>query len=129
MTVTKIGERSDGTLLGEDENGKMYVGIKRRAGWDEVVRHVTDNGTGTHTIRYMVGDYLISKGEMQTITEEIMAAYLAECAAGDNPSFPQGFSPTHHGYVAEKKFISVPMADGTNQEFERLIDVLEWQEI
>jgi len=127
MQIRKIGERGDGKLLGEDDTGALHVGTKRRAGWDEVVRNVTENGDGSTTIDYKVGEYLVSRAQMRTIPDDEMAAYFAARDAGENPVQPSGFSAKYHGYVAEKKFISVPMADGSNQEFERLIDVIEWE--
>ncbi len=124
--ITKIGERKDGTLIGEDENGVMYVGTKRRAGWDEVQRTIIDNGDGTTRIEYKVGDYLISKGVMRTIPDAEMESYIAALQAGESPAQPSGFSVKYHGYVAQKQHISIPLPDGTNAEFERLIDVIEW---
>lgn len=126
MNITTIGHRKDGSFIGEDENGELYTGVKRRAGWDEVTRHVSDNLDGTHTILYMVGDYLISKGTMRTIPDAEIQAYQEALRNSQSPPPPNGFSPTYHGYVAEKKFISIPMADGTSQDFERLIDVIVW---
>lgn len=131
MTVTKIGARADGTLLGEDENGQLYTGKITRVGWDKLERVVSDNGDDRWLVEYKVGDFVVSKGTMRKIPDEEMAAYMDAVEVAKNtgvppPSAPSGFNPNYHQYQAEKKTINVPMPDGTNQEFERLFDVPEW---
>lgn len=57
MTISNIGKRSDGKYLGEDEDGNLFVGTKKRVGFSALTRIVKD---GQAVYKY--GDYIHAKG-------------------------------------------------------------------
>ncbi len=58
--ITKLCRRADGTYLGEDEDGKIYAGTIRKAGFDEVTR-VVEQGGGEYTLKFYIGEQLWAK--------------------------------------------------------------------
>ncbi len=66
--VTVIGTRTDGSLLGEDENGNLYVGVDRQAPWSEVTRTITV-GEDETLVEFHIGEHLVGKATLAPDTE------------------------------------------------------------
>ncbi len=70
MNITKIGKRVDGTLVGEDEDGKLYNGVQKLVGFDALTRTVAGG-----KVEFRYGDQLQGKGNS---TEEADGTYPCE---------------------------------------------------
>ncbi len=69
MSITVIGMRMDGALLGEDADGVLHVGTKKFIGHDALTRTVVD-GVATYTYNGEV----VAKGTVGEQTHPDLAA-------------------------------------------------------
>lgn len=66
--VAVIGKRANGTLLGEDKDGNLYVGTPVRVGYDQIKRIVTETPEGRFAISFVYMNdetQIISAGEVE----------------------------------------------------------------
>lgn len=112
--ITEIGQRADGTYIGEDENGTLYDGVRRMASWDEVTRVVTDNGDGTYSLEYKIGDVLIGKGEIDHDPGQVFNTNTGEWE-------PYTWTP-------EKRFVVIQDENNVPVAHEQKLPMITWTE-
>ncbi len=108
MNITEVGHRADGSLLGEDEDGNLYRGIKRQAGHEEIVRDIEETADG-YIVRLSIGGQQIGK------------ATLAKSA----------FDPNDDWKAEPVKYTATVIEDGVERQEtrERKITVVDWESI
>lgn len=69
--ITKIGRRADGSILGEDDEGRLFVGTRKLVGFDALTRTVED---GVVTLKYGEHGQVVGKGNVGQKTHPDLAA-------------------------------------------------------
>ena len=116
MQIDKIGERADGTLVGEDANGGLYTGTQKQVTWHEITREVREDN-GFWVIEYLYGGQVHSKATIEvgsTMTLPNGQEVLCYDPDNDPGLIPPG-----------KKNVTLPT--GEVVEYEPTVTVVDWE--